>query len=75
MAGRIAVLFAPILALLGVAVVLAAAGVFSASARTGLLAAAGVAVVLAGLVSAAMLLRQERQWRATSRERGAPKHT
>ena len=68
MAGRIAVLFAPILALLGVAVVLAAAGVFSASARTGLLVAAGVAVVVAGLVSAAMLLRQDRQWRATSRD-------
>ena len=75
MAGRIAVLFAPILALLGVAVVLAAAGAFSASARTGLLVAAGVAVVVAGVVSAAMLLRRDRQWRATSRANAARRST
>jgi PAS domain S-box-containing protein len=66
-AGRVPVLFAPILALLGAAVVLGVAAVFSASARTELLTAGGVAVVLAGVVSAAMLLRQDRQWRATSR--------
>ena len=59
--------FAPILALLAVAVLLAAAGVVGTGSRTELLIAAGVAIVAAGLVSAAVLLRQDRQWRATTR--------
>ena len=74
-AGRIRVLFATILALLAVAVILAVAAVASATMRTELLTAAGVAVVLAGLVSAATLLRQDRRWVATSRElRSAEAH-
>ena len=75
MTGRVRVLFASILALLGVAVVLAVAGVVGTGPRTALLIAAGVAVVAAGSVAAAMLLRRDRQWRATSRDlRSAEAH-
>ena len=75
MTGRVRVLFASILAPLAAAVVLAVAGVVGTGPRTELLIAAGVAVVAAGSVAAAMLLRQDRQWRATSRDlRSAEAH-
>ncbi len=74
-AGRVGIRFAPILALLAAAVLLAAGGVVSTGSRTELLVAAGVAITAAGLVSAAMLLRQDRQWRETTQElRSAEAH-
>ena len=67
MAGRFEVVFAPILALFALGIILAVAAVVSATSRTELLVAAGIAVVAAGVVSAAMLLRQNRKWRAAGR--------
>lgn len=67
MAGRFEVVFAPILALFALGIILAVAAVVSATSRTELLVAAGIAVVAAGVVSAAMLVRQDRKWRAAGR--------
>jgi PAS domain S-box-containing protein len=68
LAGRIGTFFALILALFAAAVVLAVAGAVNTGLRSELLVAAGIAVVAAGLASAAVLLRQDRQWRETTLE-------
>ena len=60
-AGGVAAVFAPIAALLAVAAMLAVVALLVPSARGGLLAAAGIAVVAAGGTAIALLYRESRR--------------